>query len=55
VERLIGGEILLAHVYHDRGDMLAWITPGLSSFKVVGPSSSTRSGGAISGRGCMVP
>jgi hypothetical protein len=32
-----------------------WITPGFSSFEVGGPFSSARSGGAISGIGCMVP
>jgi hypothetical protein len=32
-----------------------WITPGFSSFLVGSPSSSVRSGGAISDMGCMVP
>jgi hypothetical protein len=32
-----------------------WIAPEFSSFLVCGPSSSARSGGAISGMGCMVP
>jgi hypothetical protein len=32
-----------------------WIAPGFSSFWVGGPSSSARSGGAISSIGCMVP
>jgi hypothetical protein len=34
---------------------MVWIPLGFSSFKVGGPSSSARSGGAISGIGCMVP
>jgi predicted outer membrane repeat protein len=33
---------------------MSWITPGFSSFLVDCSSSSARSGGAISGMGCMV-
>jgi hypothetical protein len=34
---------------------MVWITLGFSFIWVGGPSSSARSGGAISGTGCMVP
>jgi hypothetical protein len=40
---------------HRLAPTVVWITPGFSSFKVGGPSSSTRSGGGISGTRCMVP
>jgi hypothetical protein len=33
----------------------AWITPGIRSFLVGGPSSLTCCGGAISSKGYMVP
>jgi hypothetical protein len=32
-----------------------WIVSRISSFQVGGPSSSTWSGGALSGAGCVVP
>jgi hypothetical protein len=52
--RQTGGEILPAHVYHNEDKAMVWITPEFSSFYVCGPSSSARSGRAISGTGCMV-
>jgi hypothetical protein len=33
---------------------MVWIAPGFSSFLIGGPSSSVRSGGVISGMGCMI-
>jgi hypothetical protein len=51
----IGGEILPAHGYRKQGKAMAWITPRFSTFKVGGPFSLARSGGAIYGMGCTVP
>jgi hypothetical protein len=50
-----GGEILPAHIYCSEEKVMVWIIPGFSSFLVGDPSSSARSGGAISGMGCRVP
>jgi hypothetical protein len=37
------------------GKVKAWITPRISSFYVGGPSSSAKSGGALSSMRCRVP
>jgi hypothetical protein len=50
---LIGGETLSVCAYH--AEMEDRVIPRSSSFLVDGPSLSTRSGGVISGIGCVVP
>jgi hypothetical protein len=50
-----GGEILPAHIYYNEENVIVCITLGLSYFYVGAPSSSVKSGGAISGMRCMVP
>jgi hypothetical protein len=50
-----GGEILPAHVYHNEGKRMCGLFLGILLFLVGGPSSSARSGGAISSMGCVVP
>jgi hypothetical protein len=54
----IGGKILPVRGYRDGGrggGGLVRITPGSSSFKVCGSSSSTKSSGTISGTWYLVP
>jgi hypothetical protein len=50
-----GGEILLAHVYRNEGKRRCGLLPSLVLFRLVPLSSPARSGGAISGTGCVVP
>jgi hypothetical protein len=45
---LIGDEILSVGSYHD--EMEEWVIPRSNSFEVGGPSPSTKSGGARSGK-----
>jgi hypothetical protein len=49
------GEILPARAYHRVEKVKVWITPGISSFYIGGPSSSAWTGGVISGMRCLVP
>jgi hypothetical protein len=52
---LTSGKILAAHDYRNEAKRWYGLLSDLDFFLVGGPSSSTRSGGAISDIGCMVP